>query len=98
MKIIDASQCVRKNNLDSDEVASVANEIIEYLQGHPNAADSLDGIVNWWLTRQRIKSAKDTVKKALDYLISEGVIDQKTHEGNESVYSNVTKDDKLTKH
>ena len=98
MKFNDASLCVPKDDLDNDDVVSVAKEIIDYLHEHPNAADSLDGVVNWWLTRQRIKSAKDIVERALDYLISEGVVDKKTHKGNESVYSNITLDDKSTKH
>lgn len=98
MKTNDVSQCVPKDDRDSDEVINVANEIMEYLHDHPNAADSLDGVVSWWLTRQRFKSAREIVERALEYLVDEGVVNKKIRGVNNPVYSNVTTDDKTTKH
>ncbi|MCJ7603252.1 MAG: hypothetical protein MUO63_17355 [Desulfobulbaceae bacterium] len=35
------------------QIEHIAQEIERYLQTRPNAADSLEGITKWWLTRQR---------------------------------------------
>ena len=56
------------------DVAAFAEEIKEYLIIHPNAADSLEGIVKWWLGRQRWVQAVDKVEKALEYLVVQGAV------------------------
>ena len=55
------------------EVA-LANEIIQYLDAHPNAADTAKGIVQWWLQRQRYEDLLQDVQNALDYLEERGSI------------------------
>ena len=50
-------------------------EIIEYLHLHPYAADTVDGIIHWWLSRQRYETAKSVIQSALDDLVNQGVID-----------------------
>ena len=51
-------------------------EIIAYLQAHPSAADSLDGIVDWWLPRQRYETARSAIQKALDDLAAQGIVEE----------------------
>jgi hypothetical protein len=48
------------------ETHEAACQIRDYLKGHPQAADTLDGISRWWL-----KSAIPitSVKAALDHLV-----------------------------
>jgi hypothetical protein len=36
----------------------VAAELLAYLSRHPNAADTLEGIMNWWLPRQRYETER----------------------------------------
>lgn len=50
-------------------------EIIEYLRAHPSAADTIDGIVQWWLPLQRYETAREAIQKALDDLVAQGLID-----------------------
>lgn len=50
-------------------------EIIEYLRAHPSAADTMDGIIQWWLIRQRYETARDIIQKALDDLVEQGILD-----------------------
>ena len=49
-------------------------EIVEYLRAHPSAADTVDGIIQWWLIRQRYETARDVIQRALDDLVEQGVI------------------------
>lgn len=51
------------------------HEIIEYLRAHPSAADTVDGIILYWLSRQRYETAKDTIERALEDLVKQGVIE-----------------------
>lgn len=38
--------------LSPDKVGSIARELLRYLVCHPDAKDTLDGIVQWWLRQQ----------------------------------------------
>lgn len=51
-------------------------EIVSYLLAHQNAADSLDGIVDWWLPSQRYETARDVIQNALDDLVRQGVVEE----------------------
>jgi hypothetical protein len=55
-------------------VATVAETIQRYLDAHPNAADSVEGITRWWLTRQRYEEAIKIVEQALERLVAEGKV------------------------
>jgi hypothetical protein len=59
---------------EDDDVEALAAEIATYLERHPDAADSLDGIVTWWLARLRYASAKQSVDLALERLRRRGVV------------------------
>ena len=74
-------------NHEDQEIASIANEIRNYILAHPNAADSLEGVIKWWLMRQRFESATDRVQKALDYLIAEGLVSKKAVASGRVVYA-----------
>lgn len=61
-------------NTHEREIADIAREIERYLDAHPNAADSVEGILRWWLTRQRYEQSAEHVKRALEHLVSAGVV------------------------
>ena len=44
---------------------SLADEILKYLVRHPQAQDTVEGIVEWWLMEQRIVNTSAEVKVAL---------------------------------
>lgn len=50
-------------------------EILGYLHAHPFAADTLDGIGQWWLPIRRYEISHDIIQKALDDLIRQGLVD-----------------------
>jgi len=53
-------------------VESIANEILNYMELHPNSVDSIDGIAKWWLKRQRYEEALNNVQLAVGLLLAEG--------------------------
>ena len=56
------------------DVEVLAQEVLRYLEQHPEAADTTEHIARWWILRQRIEAALAKTQKALDYLESLGAI------------------------
>jgi len=52
--------------------AEIEDSVIGYLERHPNARDTLEGIVTWWLPLQRYIEAKDLIGEILDKLVVDG--------------------------
>jgi len=58
--------------LQEGAVEEIARQIVVYLDRHPNAADTFDGIHRWWLSRIRFEETACDVQAALDGLILRG--------------------------
>ena len=52
----------------------IAVDILSYLSRNPEAKDTLEGIVDWWLLQQEIERKVVNVKKVLDELVREELI------------------------
>ena len=66
----------------NDKKVQVAYEILRYLIKHPDAQDTLEGIVGWWFLGRTIKYQKLLVKKALDMMVEDGLVI--AHQGTDS--------------
>lgn len=62
------------HRLSDDETSrhEVEAAVLAYLHRHPDAADTLDGIVLWWLPRQRYETARERIGRVLDDLVTRG--------------------------
>lgn len=60
--------------LDQKEQRDIGYYILAYLSDNPDAGDTFDGIVEWWLLDQRIKFETRNVSEAVARLVSEGLI------------------------
>jgi hypothetical protein len=60
---------VKKNDPSSLTKSEIAKEILAYLGDHPDAQDTLEGIVQWWLLERRVKSQTKLISAALEELI-----------------------------
>lgn len=58
----------------SDARQDIAYELLEYLVENPDAQDTLEGIVEWWLFEQTIKQQTALVQMALTELVGMGVV------------------------
>lgn len=77
---------------DDEQLEKVANEIIRYLQQHQFAADTLEGISQWWITRQRIEEDKQRVRAALEYLLARQQLHCRQLPDGSILYSGTTTD------
>jgi hypothetical protein len=65
--------------LPEQKVEEAAEAIEAYLTDHPNAADTLEGVITWWLARSRYLEAHELVQHAMEHLVSMRVVSK--HEG-----------------
>lgn len=56
---------------DEKTIRSVADEIVRYFEDHPNAADTMEGICQWWLGSEHSIA---NVQAALDRLVARGIV------------------------
>ena len=54
-------------------VSEIAQAIADYVVKNPEAQDTLDGIVEWWLPEKN-KPRTALIKEALDELVADGLI------------------------
>jgi Fe2+ or Zn2+ uptake regulation protein len=49
-------------------LSDIQSEVLAYLKEHPNAADTAEGIRQWWLLQRMAKHSQEKVQKALEQL------------------------------
>lgn len=54
------------------KIARLREAILDYLQRNPEAADTLEGIVSWWLPAEPVRVEASRVERALEQLVAEG--------------------------
>ena len=65
----------------------IRHSVLAYLQAHPEAADTLRGIVNWWLPRQRYDDSCQLIEQVLAGLVAEGLLHRDQLPGGEVLYA-----------
>ena len=65
-----------------EKAREISYYILAYLYENPEAGDTFEGIVEWWLLRQTIKFETRNVSEAVTKLVSEGLIVE--HTGSDS--------------
>jgi hypothetical protein len=63
---------VTQRSGDAGADRAIAREILGYLENHPEAKDTLDGIAEWWLPHRRHE--RRAVERAVALLLSHGAI------------------------
>ena len=66
------------SDTEESHIAQLRDEILKYLAAHPQAADTVGGIANWWLPRQRYEEEIQRVQEALDELVERGLVARTT--------------------
>jgi uncharacterized protein with von Willebrand factor type A (vWA) domain len=60
--------------------------ILAYLADNPDAADTIDGVFNWWLLREQSAFRMQEVEEALSELVSQGIVIRRTGEDSRDRY------------
>ena len=60
--------------------------ILDYLYNNPDAGDTFEGIMEWWLLTQSIKFEMQTVSEAVAGLVAEGLIVEQKGRDSRNIY------------
>jgi hypothetical protein len=75
----------------------MARAILRYLQGHPDAKDTLEGIAQWWLLKEWTERKYNQIEAGLSDLVSRGLVIERRREGMPPYYwLNRAKQDEIT--
>ena len=72
---------------DDDPVRRLAQQIASYLEAHPDAVDTADGIRRWWLAPRGIEATPEQLQRALDRTVADGTVERRTLPDGRSVYA-----------
>lgn len=68
------NEYIVKRNLCFPDESRITCEILSYLEEHPEAEDTIDGIIQWWLLERKIRYQQKKVQEALSELAGKGFI------------------------
>lgn len=60
----------------SDGDSELYRAVIAYLDEHPEAMDTLEGIAEWWVMRQSIRNTVTNVAFVVRQLVDEGLLEE----------------------
>ena len=64
----------------------VQHEVFQYISEQHDACDTIEGVVTWWIYKQRLKIGRDTIQRALDALVADGKLRTHTMPGGRTLY------------
>ncbi|MFC5526864.1 hypothetical protein ACFPPA_14075 [Rhodanobacter ginsengisoli] len=77
----------RANDTTGESEMEIEYSVLEYLYRHPQAADTLRGIVDWWLPQQRYESDSLRIEHVLGRLVAQGRLHCDRLPGGEVLYA-----------
>jgi hypothetical protein len=77
----------------SERTIVIAGIIERYVNEHPRAADTPEGIRSWWIARQRYAESLDDVQNALNYLVALGRLSRVALPDGAAIYARSQQDD-----
>lgn len=64
----------------------IAYDILNYLSKQPMAMDTFQGITEWWILKEQIDSAVESVSRALDLLVEKRYLTKRYTHNEKSYY------------
>lgn len=68
------------------EDQEIKRKIIEYAREHPNAADTVEGITQWWIGGGPRRFTEGDVERAAEQLVMEGKLHKKIKSDSTAMY------------
>jgi hypothetical protein len=68
------------------KLSPLARQILRYLRDHPQAEDTIEGIMVWWISERAIKLWLPEARKSLTALVSQGYLAKNTGADGQTFY------------
>jgi len=81
-RAIHIPQCVLAN----PRLPSPAPEILDYLARHPDAQDTIDGILHWWVLDACVQKWAPKIAETVAQLVEQGFLEQKRSADGNVIY------------
>jgi hypothetical protein len=81
----------------AERISELCGCLRRYLEAHPDAADSLSGIRQWWLPEVHRDVALEELRRALAQLVASGEVQRSVLPDRRELYARATPTD-LPKH
>jgi len=65
---------------------TIADEILSYLAAQPSAKDTFQGIAEWWILKTKIDQSIEKVGRALQHLVTEGLVISVRYQAEKETY------------
>lgn len=89
-------QCRLRNQPEKE--TELARAILQYLQVHRDAKDTLQGIAQWWLLKEWTEREFQQIEGSISHLVSRGLLVERRREGLPSYYwLNRSKQDEISR-
>jgi hypothetical protein len=66
-----------QKELSDPSLPSPAPEILDYLAKQPDAQDTIDGILHWWVLDACIRESSTKIAETVAQLVEQGFLEQK---------------------
>jgi len=77
--------------MERDAISAFVDEVERYLAVHPEAADTAEGILRWWLPATFADLGADEMQRALARLVERGSVVRQRMADGQTVYSRGTR-------
>ena len=64
-----------------EQEPEIARAILHYLQVHPDAKDTLEGIAQWWLLKEWTERKFQQIEASISHLVSKGLVVERRRPG-----------------
>ncbi|MDH5219246.1 MAG: hypothetical protein OEX19_16195 [Gammaproteobacteria bacterium] len=83
------NQLEKKENLeriDYDLLSDIQFQVLSYLEHRPDAADTAEGIRQWWVLHQIAQLSNERVQRALDQLVEQKLIESRVLDDGRNIF------------
>ena len=65
---------LQQGRVELDADWNEETDILRYLSAHPQTTDTIDGVVEWWLTQGKTRATLPRITRALGQLVRRGLL------------------------